>query len=166
MNKQDRHTIKALLQHMTDEELTNTEHFRSTLKQFNVTTTSVVHSISDAMHPVAVTVFSPVTIDAYPNGVCYEFETAKQAETFAAKERSYGDPRPTTSQSCMLKRHKLESSIIEALSLHHRIFSRKQIAEYVKDAQETFDLPDHQCEVAIDNLMNWQRNRIAARASA
>lgn len=169
MNQQERQAAKSLLQYMADKCLTGSEQFRSAIKQFDIIVTCD-HDRGEFFsttfdHRYIVDVFSPLTIDAHPNGVRYEFATAAQADEFSKKERTYGDPRPP-SQLDMMNRQKLERSIIEALSMHNRIFSRKQIGQYVKDAQETFELPDNQCEVAIDNLMNWQRNRIAARVTA
>lgn len=168
VNEQERQAAKSLLQYMADKCLTGSDQFRTAIKRFNVIVTcnhdrgEFFGTTFDRRY--IVDVFSPLTIDAHPNGVRYEFATAAQADEFSKKERRYGDPRPPC-QLNIVNRQRLERGIIEALSLHHRIFSRKQIGQYVKDAQETYALPDDQCEVAIDNLMNWQRNRIAIRAT-
>lgn len=84
VNEQERQAAKSLLQYMADKCLTGSDQFRTAIKRFNIIVTCN-HDRGEFFgttfdHRYIVDVFSPLTIDAHPNGVRYEFATAAQAD--------------------------------------------------------------------------------------
>lgn len=62
-------------------------------------------------------------------------------------------------------RQRLVAVIIAGLETQgNRVFSLKQVTQFVADGQDEYGLPDWQCQAAIKTIMDWQRRRIAARA--
>lgn len=168
MNK-DRQTVKALLQYMTDHCLTDSDEFRETIKRFNVTTTGI-HDRGEFFSTTfraryLVDVFSPETIDASPNGVRVEFDTKDQADDFAAEQQRAGDTPAAEPGTPAERRQQLVGYIIAYLAGEgRRIYSRREISMFVKDSAGTFSLLDEDLHIAVESIMQWQGQRIAARA--
>lgn len=165
----DRHTVKSLLQYMTNQCLTGSNEFRTAIKHFNVTTTSL-HDRGEFFsttfrHRYIVDVFSPESIEGIPRSVRYEFDTEEQAVAFAAEQRMAGDVPAAKPGTPAERRQQLEGYIIAYLAGEsHRIHSRREISMFVRDAQSTFSLRDEDLHIAVESIMQWQGKRIAARA--
>lgn len=98
MKHQDRQIVKALLQHLTDKCLVNSEEFRAALKHFNITTTwqASTKGITKTTH--LVDVFSPETIDAEPHGKRSVYENLEYADEFAKTMRGDRKQAPRVDQ--------------------------------------------------------------------
>lgn len=63
------------------------------------------------------------------------------------------------------RRQRLEGVIIAALETQgDRIFSPKEIRQFVDDAREEYRLGDRMCRAAVKTIVDWQGRRVAARA--